>query len=349
MKSDGVNLGNGDRMEPSTTPWRSPVASDGKDVRLPAPEDPASSFFFTAIERNLEILRTMGPRVPDGDDPEIIHDVRVAIRRIRACISLRTPDAAQKRASAIDRKLRGLFRMLGEVRDLDVLLASVYTYSKRLGIRRAKEFVAFVNDCEIRRSKALSRVISAFSPPAFEASLGAFSELPVMYRESGEPAFRAVPALLDAPVLIAGTYRALLAFDPMLKTGATPDETYHAARRAAKRHRYSIEFFSGMLGPGAERCHGTVKALQDHLGSMNDTFSAIRRVMSFLSRSMAAGGDGQYPGDHPPGPEVTRYLALRQTESRRLAAGFTHVWKRVSSPTFRRTLFTALGAIPKTR
>jgi CHAD domain-containing protein len=307
----------------------------------------ANHFFSSAVDRNLEILRTLASKVPDADDPEVIHDVRVAIRRIRTCISLRMPEASQKRTLYIDKKLRLLFRMLGEVRDLDVLLGSVYSYYKRLGVRRSKEFVAFVNDCEISRSKALSRVVTAFQAQSLKAILDAAGELPTLYLDSYGSETRAVPAELDAAVLIASKYRALLSFATVLNTGATPDETYHSARRAAKRLRYSIEFFMDILGPGAVRCHNSIKALQDQLGSMNDSFFAIRIIMSFLSRSMQSAADGRIDSGNPPGPEVARYLALRQAESRKLGDGFMQVWTRVSSQAFRRNLFTSLGTIPK--
>jgi CHAD domain-containing protein len=348
MQSDTKRTGSDQSISDSAMAQISGAAAAERLEQKIVPSLDANHYFSAAVNRNLDVLRGMVSKVPDGDDPEVIHDVRVAIRRIRTCISLRTPAASRKKALSINRKLRFLFRMLGEVRDLDVLLGSVYTYYKRLGARRSKDFVAFVNDCEISRSKALSRVITAFHASSLKAVLDAAGELPAMYLDSSGHESHAVPAELDAAVLIASKYRVLLSFGPVLNTAAIPDETYHSARRASKRLRYSIEFFIDILGPGAARCYDSIKSLQDHLGSMNDTFFAIRKIMSFLSRSMAGAVDGRSDSVTPPGPEVARYLALRQAESRRLNASFVQAWTRVSSRTFRRNLFTSLGTTPRT-
>jgi CHAD domain-containing protein len=347
MKSGEARAGSHDNIIP--IPALPVMPAGGLNVRNPGIGDAANLFFSAAVERNLEVLRAMSPRVPDGDDPEVIHDVRVAIRRIRTCLSLRTPGAARKQEISIDEKLRSLFRLLGEVRDYDVLLESAYVYYKRLGVRRAREFVAFVNDCEISRSKALARVIAVFRSPSLAVTLDSAGSVPAMYLDSDGLDTRAVPAELDAAVLVASKYRTLLSFDAILNAGAAPDEAYHAARRAAKRLRYSIEFFMDILGPGAVRCHGTIKTLQDHLGLMNDTFFAIRSIMSFLSHSVESVSSGWSEGDNPTGPELARYLVLRQHESRTLAAGFARVWARMTSPAFRKTLFTALGTMPDKR
>jgi triphosphatase len=311
------------------------------------PGDPVGMFFAKAIRDNLDVLAGMSSKITDCDDPEVIHDARVAIRRIRTCISLYDPGSGGKIVRVADARLRRLFRALGEVRDLDVLLQDVYAYSKRLGDRRAKEFVSFVNDCMIRRSKALARADTIFGSAELRDTCNAADLLIDAYLKRGNDASRAVEAGLEAPVIIAGTYGSLLAFDPALRADGVPVETYHATRRAAKRLRYSIEFLGDAIGAMAMRCHADVKALQDRLGMMNDTFSAVRRVMGYLSQSEAGTGNTSADDHGRPGPEVARYLAARQAEARQLAAGFPRAWARVSSPVFRKRLFTALGTIPK--
>src|SRR5262249_11287288 len=67
-----------------------------------------------------------------GRDPESLHDMRVGVRRLRALLRAGNELVATDTAE-LDERLKQLGRILGEVRDLDVLLARLDAEAAQLG------------------------------------------------------------------------------------------------------------------------------------------------------------------------------------------------------------------------
>src|SRR5262249_48222137 len=67
----------------------------------------------------------------EGNDPEGVHDMRVATRRLRTTLHLleEIPLFSRKHLRLLRRGLRSLARRLGAVRDLDILLERVQGYA----------------------------------------------------------------------------------------------------------------------------------------------------------------------------------------------------------------------------
>ena len=57
-----------------------------------------------------------------GDDPEALHDMRVAARRLRAILRMFRECFPKKKFKKHDEELQGLIRSLGAVRELDVFI-----------------------------------------------------------------------------------------------------------------------------------------------------------------------------------------------------------------------------------
>ena len=76
---------------------------------------------FAVLRRQLAVLRDKEPGTRLGEDPEELHDMRVATRRLRAALSL-FADVLPVRAQVFREELGWLGRLLGAVRDLDVQL-----------------------------------------------------------------------------------------------------------------------------------------------------------------------------------------------------------------------------------
>src|SRR5215212_10108639 len=72
------------------------------------------------------------PGVRLGEDPEELHDMRVATRRLRAALKL-YKEVLPKRAERYERDLRHFAGSLGEVRDLDVHLERLAGEASRDG------------------------------------------------------------------------------------------------------------------------------------------------------------------------------------------------------------------------
>ena len=90
-----------------------------------------------------------------------------------------------------------------------------------------------------------------------------------------------------------------------------------------------------MLGDAGPGLIDDMKALQDHLGSLQDAVVASTLLSDFL-RTGSWGGDLTRRASAPiqVAPGVAAYLAARQEELRALLEGFPPVWERVRGAAF---------------
>ncbi len=68
-----------------------------------------------------------------GEDIEVLHDMRVAARRLRAMLRIFKECYSKKKFKKHDARLSSLIRSLGNVREHDVFLAALEEHKKNLG------------------------------------------------------------------------------------------------------------------------------------------------------------------------------------------------------------------------
>jgi triphosphatase len=229
-----------------------------------------------------------------SNDPEFIHQLRVALRRLRSALRVFKP-AAQVRFAA---ELKWLTGVLGEARDWDVLVAETLppllksygdaalakkilaAAKRRQGIFRATAKTALVSRRQAQLVIELARWLGAQdeSVPVAEAAASAAlkqagaQELPAKLTPLNElPDFASCEIRRRQRRLLHGSV-ALAILDP----GAR-----HQVRIDAKRLRYAVDFFATLFG---KRRTGpylkTLSAIQDVLGQANDAASAERLIES---------------------------------------------------------------------
>ena len=69
----------------------------------------------------------------EGEDPEYLHDLRVATRRLRSALRLFAGVLGPRRSDALRRDLGWMAQHLGTVRDLDVFILNLREQARRLG------------------------------------------------------------------------------------------------------------------------------------------------------------------------------------------------------------------------
>jgi inorganic triphosphatase YgiF len=222
----------------------------------------------------------------DGRDPEGLHQLRVALRRLRSALSLFRSVLPEADRNRLNGELRWLLGELGPARDGDVLTG---------------ELMAPLAEDEVLgpELEVLRRVLAARRPAIYERvraalasrraadlvlDLGAWLELD-RFREHAAAEARAV---LDGPIgpFAAATLerrwrkarklgRRLERLDPAGR---------HALRIAVKKLRYGLDFLAS-LWPEAEtrRFQGRLAELQDRLGHLNDVAVARDQARGLLA------------------------------------------------------------------
>jgi len=313
--------------------------------REAGPADPIEVFAAAAIRKNLRALSSGLGAAAEGADPELVHETRIAARRLRTCIAVFGGRLDPKLARKAARRLKRLCRGLGEVRDLDVLIADAMDYGSALGSDKDGGFAAFVSELKRRKELALARLGQLAGHEDTErmyAQLRALAKAAVRQGRSSPPA----PAGLEATSMLASMFSELIGFGALMRAGKAAQSAYHETRRAAKRLRYTLEFFEALLGPGAERCSSEAKVLQDHLGALNDALFASRTTATYLAARIGPGADATGTRALRSVQDVARYLDRRQRQSARLMKAIPGVWARISSPAFRKRFYSVLGSCP---
>ena len=242
-------------------------------VALSAAMSPFEAFRRIAMSC-LEHLQQNHQGALTREDPEYIHQMRVATRRLRAALRLFAPLLPERLAESLRLPLTAVMTHLGRARDLDVLLTEIAN-PVLAALPNEPRLPALASDITNRRYAARAQALAVLAAPGYgRALLAALESLhPMAATEAA-----AIPLQSFAAERLQRLRRKLR----RLAAAAEPGEpaSLHALRIGVKRLRYALEFFAP-LAPDAtfNRVLRRLAVIQDTLGQLNDLTNAGALLM----------------------------------------------------------------------
>ncbi len=246
----------------------------------PAPAEPdvaapAAQHVQAMLERQYAAILAHDPGTRLGTDPEELHQMRVATRRLRAFLRAARPLLDVEWAESLRAELAWLGGALGPVRDLDVLIEHLHEDAAALETREQRALRRMFDMLESERETARRTMLEALRSPRY---------LELLDR---------LDAAVEAPRIVASgvTARDVAAseFGRLRKAvrrlpDPPSDEDLHALRIRGKRARYAAELAERPVGRPAERFIRAAKVFQDVLGEHQDAVVAESRIRDSLTR-----------------------------------------------------------------
>jgi triphosphatase len=273
-----------------------PAPRKAEAIALDA-QTPVNEAFKAIVLACLAQLQANEDGMLEGRDVEYLHQMRVALRRLRSALGMFRGVFPPETLEPARSELKWLAAELGPARDWDVFLTQILPAVKAPAAAAAG-VAAFRDAAEGARRRALSRAQDAAQSRRYQEmllDLGAWlAAEPWLGSADAEAVSRARGPVGE----FAGDTLERLA-RRLHKRGRgfenlSPEER-HRVRIAAKRLRYAGEFFSALYPPKPVRRY--VKALaglQDVLGALNDAAAAGRLVREALEEgtdpAVAVGG-----------------------------------------------------------
>jgi CHAD domain-containing protein len=288
-----------------------------------------------------------------GQDPEALHDMRVATRRMRAAFRI-FGSYYGKSVASYEKGLKQTGGMLGTVRDLDVFRQKILDYAKTLPDVQRGSLDPLLAVLETRREAARREMLDYLDGKKyarFKERFGEFVEteglgsLPLV--QEGEPHPYRVRHV--APMAIYERLAAVRAYDEWVTVPNPPVTWLHALRIACKRLRYALEFFREVLGPESKGLVNQVVEMQDHLGELQDAVVASGILRDFLVwGTWGHETAGQRLSDLATpviAPGVATYLAVKHAELQHLLDTFPPLWQRFYGGELSRTAAAAISVL----
>ena len=307
---------------------------------------------FKTLRFHLDRMLQHEAGTRDGGDPEDLHDMRVATRRMRAALRVFAPYLDARAMHPVNRGLRRTGRVLGAVRDLDVFHEKTLRYLETLPEQRRDELEPLLRVWRERRDEARAGLLDYLDGaryPAFVESFTALLDDPeratLPYVTADQEALPHRVALV-LPSTLYDRVAAVWAFDDVVDGHDTPLPRFHRLRIAGKAMRYTFEFFEEVLGPGAAPLIKATKDMQDHLGDLQDAVVTCTILRNFLTWGTWEPPNGNARRRAMPmivAPGVATYLAARQGELNELVDTFPTMWTKIRGEAFGRGLAGVVG------
>ncbi len=283
-----------------------PVAELRSTRRSAVGEDPPAPSPFEELRgrlrHQLAEIERHDPGTRLGRDSESLHDMRVGVRRLRALLRAGRELVASDTVE-LDERLKELGRILGEVRDLDVLLARLDAETAELGGEDAKRAASLLAALRTERSGSRSRLLGALRSDEYLALLDDTARMIDELEPSGSAA--TLDELTDKAAAKLRKAVRKLPEEPA-------NEELHAVRKKGKRARYAAEL------AGRDKLVKRAKKLQDVLGEHQDAVVAAGRL-----RELAVGA--------APEQALVAGRLVEREEERRLEAraAWPKAWRKL--------------------
>ena len=234
--------------------------------------------------KHLDRFISLHPKVLRGDDPEAIHDIRVASRRTQQVVDLLYPKPRPKAVRRLRRRVRRCRRALSEVRNCDVLLERVERALRRKRVARRRAWAAVRDYLSEKRAETLEEAteqLSGFKFGVLYVGLKEAIESGPIAESAGDAAAAGAQIVPFSRRVIESLQRLWQEFETqVLESHREPDASkLHGVRIAAKGLRYLIEVVAELKVEGSEAALGWLKRLQQQLGDWHD-LEVMEQVMA---------------------------------------------------------------------
>jgi CHAD domain-containing protein len=260
---------------------------------------------------------------------EGIHRLRTTTRRLRSELRSLENLVDRQWREHIEEELKWLAGRLGEVRDVDILLARLKKGALRQDGGGSSEdaLVPLFATLQARREQTARSLNDALRSDRYRGLLTCLeraAERPALADAASEPCRSALPAVATA------AWRRLKKLGRGLKS-SDPDAEFHELRKRAKRVRYTAELIAPIMGQRANRAAaGFIRLLtqiQDTLGEHQDAVVAAGEIEHVLT-------------DHAHDPAfvgaANNLLATQRDKAEAAREAFFKVWDELDRKKLRR-------------
>jgi CHAD domain-containing protein len=281
-----------------------------------------------------------------GQDPEELHDMRVATRRLRAAFTVFGEAFSPKALKPHLKGLRRAGQVLGAVRDLDVALETLNHYLDGLAPDNHPGLLPLVQAWGVERASAQSTLLTHLDSEkyhGFKREFNRFVQSPGTGTRSSPAGTRSPHRVRNIiPALVYTRMEAVRAFESILPSATIAQ--LHALRIEFKRLRYTLEFFREVLGEQVHDILDELKDLQDHLGELHDADVDCQTTRQFLKTLETQQAETLLAERHNPEP-IVGYLAYRSAERHQLMITFPPLWEHFNRPELRLNLALAIAVL----
>jgi CHAD domain-containing protein len=314
----------GDRLPRTATP---PPGPDGRRWSKASTADVVRAY----LGEHRAALHHHDPGVREGD-PESVHKMRVAARRLRSALTTYRPVLGRDVADPLRAELRWLGLALSGARDTHVLR------SRLSGVLDAEPPELVVGPVVARLEQELGSTerdgqqcaVQALRSTRYYRLLDALDA--VVDSDRGEPGDRGDPghaesagrAATEVPALVRRDWRRLRRAVEEVGRAADDDahdRALHEARKKAKRLRYAAESAATVRPREAAALASAAEAVQEALGEHHDTVVARARLRSVAMTAHLSGENAFTFG---------RLHALEQWRAARAEQAFDAAWESLS-------------------
>lgn len=203
-----------------------------------------------------------------GTDPEGVHQMRVALRRLRTALGLFKTALPEDQRTWLNQEAKWLAGCLGPARDWDVFLDQMLPAISGDGY--AKALAPMAKAAKARRRAGYRKARQAIGSPRYTRFLLEFWRwLEGHAWRSPGLALQGRPVIGLADAIMARQHRHVLKRGKGFADLGLPER--HEVRIAVKKLRYSVEFFASLYPPqDAKPYRKHLAKFQDALGAMND-------------------------------------------------------------------------------
>lgn len=281
------------------------------------------------------------------EDPEYVHRMRVATRRLRSALPLFAPCFPQNQVQIWEKEIKSITGILGEARDMDVQLISLKEILDTISDSRPAPGIQRLSlRIRQKRNSLQERVViglDRFTKSGVERTM--MGSIRVIL---GKAKVKESPTLSEtifstALDRISERMADTLSYDDLVRDPANVEQL-HALRKSAKRLRYTLEFYDSPYDHELKPYIEKVKDLQTLLGNIHDCDVWTCLLPIFIEEETAR--TLNYYGHTHPMARIKNgieYLIKEQKEKRKvLYSDFIGSWDRLLTENFWEKLKTSL-------
>lgn len=266
-----------------------------------------------------------------GHEPEALHDMRVATRRMRTFLRVMAPYVDIQALEPVIKGLRQTARVLGAVRDMDVFREKATRYQAEAGLPDDALSLLY-QTWNIEYTRVRNQLLTYLASSKYSE----FKQVFWGFLESTIPGTASrfnVPSVVQQ--VISGQIQHLQDSAVAMEQSTSDYAAYHQTRIVLKHLRYTLEFFRRLLGPEAGTAIEAIKKLQDCFGDLQDAVVAVHHLHALTShgtweipqqlQSLWLTGT-VIPPDAVAMDAVRTYLQMRKAELEALSVSAAHAW-----------------------